>query len=250
MSLRIDRHDAVAVVTLNRPEARNALSGELITTMRAAFADLGADHSVRSVVLTGADPAFCAGLDLKEVAGSGANLGMVDDVHGPFAPIGKPVVAAVNGACITGGLEIALACDIRIASERAVFADTHARVGVMPGWGLTVRLPKAIGQARALEMSLADTRLDAPTALAWGLVNRVVPHDRLLGTALEIAGRMAEPDPRATSTLLRMYREVDERPWSEALEHESATSQAWIAAMDRSGVPTPAELNARRATGA
>src|SRR5581483_7786903 len=157
MILRIDRHDTVAVVTLNRPEARNALSADLITAMRTAFVELGVDDGVRAVVLTGADPAFCAGLDLKEVAASGANLGMVDDVCGAFTPLSKPVIAAVNGAAYTGGLEIALSCYVRIASERAVFADTHARVGVMPGWGLTVRLPKAVGHARALEMSLAGT---------------------------------------------------------------------------------------------
>ncbi|HEY9413677.1 MAG TPA: enoyl-CoA hydratase [Pseudonocardia sp.] len=246
MILRIDRHDTVAVVTLNRPESRNALSGELISRMRAAFDELGADAGVRAVVLTGADPAFCAGLDLREVAGSGANLGMVDDVNGPFSPISKPVIAAVNGACVTGGLEIALGCDLRIASERAVFSETHARVGVMPGWGLTIRLPKAIGQARALQMSLAGTRVDAQTALDWGLVNQVVPHDRLLDAALELAHLMAEPDPHASSTLLRMYREAAQLPEAEALRHESATSKAWIAAMDRSGVPTPADLKARR----
>jgi enoyl-CoA hydratase len=246
MSLRIDHEGAVAVVTLNRPDARNALSGELITALRAAFVGLGIDDGVRAVVLTGADPAFCAGLDLKEVAGSGANLGMVDDVCGAFTPISKPVVAAVNGAAYTGGLEIALSCDIRIASEHAVFADTHARVGVMPGWGLTVRLPRAIGHARALEMSLAGTRLDAQMALEWGLVNHVVPHARLMETALEIAHRMAEPDPLAVATLLRMYREAGERPESEALRHESVTSQTWIAAMDRGRVPSPAELNSRR----
>lgn len=246
MSLSIDHEGAVAVVTLNRPEARNALSGELITALRAAFVDLGTDDGVRAVVLTGADPAFCAGLDLKEVAGSGANLGMVDDVCGAFTPISKPVVAAVNGAAYTGGLEIALSCDIRIASERAVFADTHAWVGVMPGWGLTVRLPRAIGHARALEMSLAGTRLDAQAALAWGLVNHVVPHDRLLDTALDIARRMAEPDPLAVATLLRMYREAGERPENEALRYESATSRKWISTMDRGGVPSPAELNSGR----
>jgi enoyl-CoA hydratase len=248
MSLRIDRHDSVAVVTLDRPDVRNALSGELITALRAAFVELGTDDGVRAVVLTGADPAFCAGLDLKEVAGSGANLGMVDDVRGPFTPISKPVIAAVNGAAYTGGLEIALSCDVRIASENAVFADTHARVGVMPGLGLTVRLPKAIGHAMALEMSLAGTRVDAQTALVWGLVNQVVPHDRLLETALEIARRMAEPDPVAISTLLRMYREAGERPESEALRHESVTSQTWIAAMDRAGVPGSAELKGATST--
>jgi enoyl-CoA hydratase len=246
MSLLVERDGPVAVVTLNRPEVRNALSGELITAMRAAFTELGADDTVRAVVLTGADPAFCAGLDLKEVAGSGANLGMVDDVPGAFAPIDKPVIAAVNGVAVTGGLEIALSCDIRIASDRAMFADTHARVGVMPGWGLTVRLPRAIGQARALEMSLAGTRVDAATALSWGLVNHVVPHAELMATALDIARRAAEPDPRSATTLLRMYREAAELHETEAMRHESAASQAWIGAMDRSQVPSPAELNSRR----
>ena len=246
MSLLVERDGPVAVVTLNRPEVRNALSSELITALRAAFTDLGADDTVRAVVLTGADPGFCAGLDLREVAGSGANLAMVDDVPGAFAPIDKPVIAAVNGVAVTGGLEIALSCDIRIASDRALFADTHARVGVMPGWGLTVRLPRAIGQARALEMSLAGTRVDAATALSWGLVNHVVPHAELMTTALDIARRAAEPDPRSAATLLRMYREAAELPESEALRQESAACQAWIGAMDRSRVPTPAELNSRR----
>lgn len=246
MTLRISHDGAVAVLTLNRPEVRNALSAELITTLRSAFADLGADDAVRAVVLTGADPAFCAGLDLKEMAGSGANLGLVDDVPGAWAPIGKPVVAAVNGVAVTGGLEIALTCDLRIASERAVFADTHARVGVMPGWGLTVRLPQVVGQARALEMSLAGTRVDAATALTWGLVNRVVPHTDLLPTALDIAHRMAEPTSVAASTLLRMYRDAAELPPGEALRRESRDSRAWIATMDRSGVPNPAALKDRR----
>jgi hypothetical protein len=121
----------------------------------------------------------------------------------------------VNGVAVTGGLEIALSCDLRIASERAVFADTHARVGVMPGWGLTVRLPQVVGQARALEMSLAGTRVDAATALSWGLVNHVVPHGELLSTALDIARRMTEPEPVAASTLLRMYRDAAELPLGE-----------------------------------
>src|SRR5882757_9421342 len=105
MTLRISHDGAVAVLTLDRPEARNALSAELIIALRSAFADLGSDDTVRAVVLTGADPAFCAGLDLKEVAGSGANLGLVDGVGGAWAQIGKPVVAAVNGVAVTGGLE-------------------------------------------------------------------------------------------------------------------------------------------------
>jgi enoyl-CoA hydratase len=243
MSVRVERDRAVAVVTLDRPEARNALTGELISRLRSAFAELDADTDVRAVVLTGADPAFCAGLDLKEAAGSGDNLSVVDDVAGPYAPISKPVIAAVNGAAYTGGLELALSCDIRLASDRAVFADTHARVGLMPGWGLTVRLPRAIGYARALEMSFSGTRLDAARALAWGLVNHVVPHAELLDVAKDMARQIATLDPVVVGKLLSMYRDSDERPPAQALHLESRISAEWIAAMDRTTVPSPAALS-------
>jgi enoyl-CoA hydratase len=245
MTLRIDHDGPVTVLTLHRPESRNALSAELITALRSTLARLGDDDTVRAVVLTGTDPAFCAGLDLKELAGSGANLDLtMSDGSGPWTPIGKPVIAAVNGVAVTGGLEIALACDVRIAGERAVFADTHARVGVMPGWGLTVRLPRIVGSARALEMSLAGARIDAETALTWGLVSRVVPHAELLPTALDLAHRMAQPDPVAAHTLLRMYRDAAEHPPEEALRREHREARAWSAAMDRSRVPSPAQLKA------
>jgi enoyl-CoA hydratase len=244
MSLEISREGAVTVLTLNRPEVRNALSAELIMSLRAAVADAGADPDVRVIVLTGADPAFSAGLDLKELGSSGRNLGLAND--GPWTPIDKPLIAAVNGVAVTGGLEVALACDIRIASDRAMFADTHARVGVMPGWGLTVRLPAVVGQARALEMSLGGTRVDAATALGWGLVNRVVPHDELMPTALDLARRIAEPDPTAATKLLGMYRDQAELPPAAALTQENRTCREWNAAIDRSLVPTPAALNARR----
>lgn len=243
MTLRIDRDGPVTVLTLDRPKARNALSGELITTLRSTMAELGADDSVRAIVLTGSDPAFSAGLDLKELAGSGTNLALAAEP--PFAQMDKPVIAAVNGVAITGGLELALACDVRIASERAMFADTHTRVGVMPSWGLTVRLPRAIGQARALEMSLAGTRVDARTALTWGLVNHVVPHEELLPTVLDLARRMAEPDPAAAATMIRMQREAADRHPHEAMLHEGRTAGTWNTTVDRGRVPGPAELNAR-----
>lgn len=241
MVLRVEREGGVAVVTLDRPEARNALSGELIRALRTTFAQLDGDDGVGAVVLTGADPAFCAGLDLHELAGSGANLGMVD-AAGPLGALRTPVVGAINGAAYTGGLEVALCCDIRIASERAVFADTHGRVGVMPGWGLTVRLPAAVGQARALEMSLAGTKVGAALALSWGLVNHVVPHEDLLPTARDIAGRIAALRPDATAKLLEMYRSAVGRPQSDALAQESLESRQWIASLDRSSVPTPDQL--------
>ena len=171
----------VAVVTLNRPERRNALSAALLAGLRAALAELSADSAVRAIVLTAADPAFCAGLGLTELGQPGGPLSSA--ASGPvLPPLSKPLIGAVNGAAITGGLELALACDFLIASERSSFADTHARIGIMPGWGLTVQLPAAVGLRRARQMSATGNFVDARTALGWGLVNHVVPHPELLAS--------------------------------------------------------------------
>src|SRR5690606_31631575 len=148
--------------------------------------ELDDDPDVRVMILTGADPAFCAGLDLKELGSSGLSADP-DATPLPFGSLTKPLLGAINGAAVTGGFELALGCDLLIASERARFADTHARVGVMPGWGLTVLLPQAIGIRRARQMSFTGNYVDAATALAWGLVNEVVPHETLLDRARAIA---------------------------------------------------------------
>lgn len=143
-------HDGVRLVTLNRPEARNSLSAELIHALSAALRAADADPDVRAIVITGADPAFCAGLDLKALAADGPDylqLFHVDHCIRLVGELATPVVGAVNGAAFTGGLEIALGCDFLIASERAVFADTHARVGVLPDGGMTARLPDWVGTA-------------------------------------------------------------------------------------------------------
>lgn len=190
----------VAVVTLNRPERRNALSAALLTGLRASLAELGADAAVRAIVLTGADPAFCAGLDLTELGQPGGPLSSA--VSGPALPVlSKPLIGAVNGAAITGGLELALACDFLIASERASFADTHARIGIMPGWGLTVQLPAAVGLRRARQMSATGNFVGARTALEWGLVNHVVPHPELLDFTVRLAGDAASSDPAAVQAI-------------------------------------------------
>jgi Enoyl-CoA hydratase/isomerase len=147
-----DVADFIATVTLNRPARRNALSAELITDLRRVLTDLDARPDVRVIVLTGADPAFCAGLDLTELGQPDSPLGRV--ARGPVIPdLASPLIGAINGVAVTGGLELALACDFLVASERAGFADTHARVGIQPGWGLTVALPEAVGLRRAREMS-------------------------------------------------------------------------------------------------
>src|SRR5215207_6877498 len=211
--VEVEVEGPVATVTLNRPDARNALNRALRKALPTALRELDHRDDVAAIVLTGADPAFCAGLDLKELAGGGDALretgatGGDRRQRGPFPEMATPVIGAINGVAITGGFELALACDFLIASERARFADTHARVGIMPGWGLTVLLPEAIGFRRAKEMSTTGNFLDAETALAWGLVNHVVPHDDLLPFCRNLAGDIATIDPRAVRQMLQTYDE-------------------------------------------
>jgi len=244
----VQRSDAVATVTLNRPGARNALSRELRKELWQAMSELEADVNVAAVVLTGADPAFCAGLDLKELASTaGAALGETGATgdtasgRGPIPPMETPVIGAINGVAITGGFEVALACDFLIASERAAFADTHARMGIMPGWGLTVLLPEAVGYRRAKELSTTGNFLDAPTALTWGLVNHVVPHDELVPFAQQLAADIASNDQAGVRRMLQTYDEgvlVDGR---EAWAIEGRVAGEWQA-----GGRDGADLEARR----
>ncbi|MCP5265914.1 MAG: enoyl-CoA hydratase [Burkholderiaceae bacterium] len=208
----LERHaDGYAVVTLNRPRAKNALSRALRARLREVLLELDAEPAVRVVILTGAGDAFCAGLDLKEIGNqgldsdaSGANGAGLDQVVAGF---GGPVIGAINGVAITGGFELALACDVLLASTQARFADTHARVGVMPGWGLSQRLPRLIGPYRAKELSLTGNFIDAQMAAAWGLVNRVVAPDALLPAARALACDMLSVLPEM---LVRYKRLIDD----------------------------------------
>jgi enoyl-CoA hydratase len=243
--LLVEVADRVATVTLNRPGARNALSRALQRAIRRSMRDLDGDEAVDVVVLTGADPAFCAGVDLKEL-GAG-HLDEPDEPSepshssSPFPAMSKPVIGAINGAAITGGFELALQCDLLVASERAAFADTHARVGIMPGWGLTVLLPEAVGLRRAREMSFTGNFVDAATALAWGLVNHVVPHDELLPFAQRLAADIVSNDQRGVRRMLRTYDEASRLPGAGAWELEARVSREWQAEM-----LDPAEIEARR----
>ncbi|HEX2849500.1 MAG TPA: enoyl-CoA hydratase [Acidimicrobiales bacterium] len=231
-----DISDGVAVVTLNRPERRNALSGELLAALRSTMGDLADDESVSVVILTGADPAFCAGLDLKELGSAGGGLlgnatesdaADVRQPSTPWRPLGKPLIGAVNGVAVTGGFELALQCDFLIASDRAAFGDTHARVGLLPGWGLSVLLPQAIGVRRAKEMSLTGNFLSAEEALHFGLVNHVVPHDELLPFARRIAADIAGNDQAAVRALRDEYDAVTRTTVDEGLRIEAERSRAW-----------------------
>ena len=222
---------AVATVTLNRPEAMNALSRAVRRDLAAAMRRLEADTAVRVVILTGAgDRAFTAGLDLKELGNEGlgaANAEAADE--NPVKAIElltKPCIGAINGVAITGGFEVALACDVLIASDRARFADTHARVGVMPGWGLSQKLSRLIGPYRARELSLTGNFLDAATANAWGLVNRVVPAAELMATARALAADMATIDPAFSAAYKRLINDGYATTFGEGMAIEAERSTA------------------------
>ena len=219
--------DGVRLLTINRPQARNSLAVELIHALSASLREADADPAVRAIVLTGADPAFCAGVDLGDLAGGDTALVLPRDQRGPLPPRSTPLIGAVNGPAVTGGLELALACDLLIASERASFADTHARVGVMPGWGLSVLLPQAVGLRRAREMSLTGNYVDAATALAWGLVNHVVGHDELVPAAVALAADVAANDPAAVASLLALYDETAATTVDEAWDLEGRRCRDW-----------------------
>lgn len=222
--LLIDTGQRVRTLTLNRPDTRNALSAALRDRFFAALADAEANNAVDVVILTGTDPAFCAGLDLKELGGQST----LPDISPQWPPITKPVIGAINGAAVTGGLELALYCDILIASEQARFADTHARVGLLPTWGLSVRLPQKVGVGLARRMSLTGDYLSASEALQAGLVTEVVPHDRLLHAAREVATSIVSNNQNAVRALLASYHRVDEAQNAAGLWPEANAAKQWM----------------------
>ena len=237
-----------AVLTLNRPTALNALSRALMAQLSDAIDSLQADPAVRVLILTGAGKAFCAGLDLKELGSGQAALGGGENgvtARDPVAALARfsgPVIGAINGAAVTGGFELALACDMLLASPQARFADTHARVGIAPGWGLSQRLSRAIGIYRAREVSLTGNWVSAEQAAAWGFVNRVVPADSLLDEARAMARDMLSCLPE----MLKRYKAIIDDgfalPFGEGMQLEKARSREFNA-----GVGAEA-IEARRET--
>jgi len=239
--------DGVATVTLNRPEAMNALSKALRSELFKAMTALDADDEVQAVVLTGAGTrAFTAGLDLKELGSEPGALGAANAEGAEENPVKaielcrKPVIGAINGVAITGGFEVALACDVLIASTNASFADTHARVGIMPGWGLSQKLSRSIGISRAKQLSFTGNFLDAATAEAWGLVNSVHTPQDLLPAAKRLARDMASVDP----AMLQAYKALIDKGYAasfgDGLAIEHRISSAANAAV------TPEQVEARR----
>ncbi len=223
--LLVDTTDRVRTLTLNRPQSRNALSAQLRTEFYAALRTAQADDDVDVVILTGADPVFCAGLDLKELG----DTTELPDISPKWPAMTKPVIGAINGAAVTGGLELALYCDILIASEQAKFADTHARVGLLPTWGLSVRLPQKVGVGLARRMSLTGDYLSATDALRAGLVTEVVPHDELLPAARKIAASIVANNQAAVRALLASYHRIDQSQTDQGLWIEAASAREWMA---------------------
>ncbi len=241
--LLVEECDAVATVTLNRPAAMNALSRDLRAALATTFRRLQAEGSARVVVMTGSGRAFCAGWDLKELsAGDGSDIAShaASDMQAAIAAYEGPIVGAVNGHAITGGFELALACDMLIASSEARFADTHARVGLLPGWGLSQKLPRLIGIQRAKEISFTGNFIDAKTALAWGLVNRIVEPEALLPTALALAADMASCVPDVLRSYKRLIDEGSGMPFADAMAFESEK------ALEGARAITAASVAARR----
>jgi enoyl-CoA hydratase len=230
--LLVEKEAGIATLTLNRPKAMNALSRELISSIGQAFTDLKEDKETGVVILTGAGRAFCAGLDLKEMSEQGVGereteasdiLDAIDIIYS----FDRPIIGAINGTAITGGFELALACDFLIASNEARFADTHARVGVLPGWGMSQKLSRIIGVGRAKELSFTGNYLSAEQALAWGLVNRVVEPDDLLPVCRTLATEMLSCVPGLVSRYKRVIDQGYGMNLSEALRMERETSKEY-----------------------
>ena len=241
----LDVSERLATITLNRPEARNALSSEVLRLLPQLMQAADRRDDVDVIILTGADPAFCAGLDLKELGSTAGNLSIRTaevDEHGPFPKLGKPLIGAINGVAITGGFELALNCDFLVASERARFGDTHTRVGVMPGWGLTVLLPQAIGVRRAREMSFTGNFLTGHEAFEWGLVNHVVAHEELMPFTRALALDIVSNDQPAVRQIRATYAAVTSTSVADGWLVEAHDARAW----SKRGID-PAEIERRRA---
>jgi len=232
--LHIDRRDGYVLLSLNRPEALNALSQSLVAALAEALDTLEADTAVRGMIVTGNGRAFCAGMDIKELQDPDGPLGRPGGLweDGALNPIlrlrafSKPTIAAVNGVTITGGFELALACDLIVASTNARFADTHARVGIIPGGGLSQHLSRVIGIHRAKELHLTGNFLSAEQADRWGLVNRVVEPDELLPASEALMRDMLGIE----QDMLVAYKQLIDRGFAigfgDALAEEARTAKA------------------------
>jgi 2-(1,2-epoxy-1,2-dihydrophenyl)acetyl-CoA isomerase len=247
---------AVAVITLNRPERRNALTGELKQALVVAVTEVAEDPTVRAVVLTGSGPAFCVGQDLREHAealhaGDGRQFDTVERHYNPvtrgLATMPKPVVAAINGSCVGAGLGFALACDLRVAAEGVSFGTAFAAIGLTADSGLSATLVRSLGAARATELLLLGEPFTAEQAARWGLLRAVVPADRLLDAALELARTLAAGPTVAYAEIKKALAMGAVSPLDEVLAAEGAAQARLGRTKDHAGA-VEAFLAKRRPT--
>ena len=225
-ALLVERSDeGFATIAFNRPAKLNTLSMTLRRELAQAVGELEADPAVRVLILTGTGRAFTAGLDLDEWSAAPAAAAWELNAVAALEKFSGPVIGAINGLAITGGLEIALACDVLLAASDARFADTHAKVGLLPGWGGSVRMQQRLGSHRAKELALTGRFFDAQEALAWGLVNRVVPPEQLMTEAQALARQMLANVPEGVVAYKKLLDEEAKRPLAEALIFEREAAQ-------------------------
>ncbi len=223
----------IALITLNRPKRHNAINLVLMTELLNCVEKASTDEKIRVAVITGNGRSFCSGIDLdalktENTFGARPDSKEIPDV---FAACTKPIIGAINGPAITGGFEIALNCDFLIASERASFADTHAKVGIHPGWGMTQLLQGCIGQKRAKQMSLSCQFIGAEKALAWGLVNEVVPHEMLMNRVMQVAGDICSTNPELMTEIKSLIEYRNSTTLSEAFNNERKGFKSFLKKM-------------------
>lgn len=241
--VRVSRRDAAAWITLNRPEAMNSVSPRLLSGLDAALDAVQQDPSLRCVVLTGAGRAFCAGADLKVVKeqSNGADQAsaarafrdMALALMGRIEQFPLPVIAAVNGLALAGGLELVLVCDFVVAAHEARFGDAHARLGLLPGWGASARLPRKIGINRAKQMMLTAQQVPAALAEQWGLVNQIAPLAELENAVTALCDSLSEKSPLGLRRMKQLLNDALDQPLEIALRAEGAMSEAHNTSNDR-----------------
>ncbi len=228
--VEVEKADGYAIVTLNRPKAMNALSAALRDALAKAIDALEADEIIRVLILTGAgEKAFTAGLDLKELGANQADAALAIATDDPVVALNKfsgPIIGAINGVAITGGFELALACDVLIGTPNTRFADTHARVGILPGWGLSQKLTRLLGPSRAKEVSLTGNFISAAQALDWGLINHIVPHEALLDKARSLAEDMLSCVPQTLAAYKKLMDDGYATNFSDGLKLEDEVGRA------------------------
>lgn len=230
-----EHRDGIVQITLNRPEKLNALNLRLQDDLARALSAIETDDSVRVVILTGAGRGFCSGLDLADFRNSLTHFQdrpAETSIFQRVEALPQPVIAAINGPAVTGGFELALACDVLIASHRARFADTHAQLGVPPGAGLSQKLSRVIGEPRAMALSLTGDFLDAEAAFRAGLISHLTEPEGLLPLAWQLAERMTGADPALLRETKRLIRDGARLPLGEALRFEREAHDAWARQAD------------------